>query len=107
MESRESTTDGLIAIPKQVTADQVHDAGNDTQNAEGPAQPVTRDNCAHCEGVDQAAETRSGRINAHRYSAVLVKPLRGDADATHEEEAHAPAETDTLAKEDVPFLGRE
>ena len=107
MESRESTADGLIAVAEQVTADQVHDAGNDTQNAERPAQPVARDNSAHCEGVDQAAETRSGGIDAHRYAAVLVKPLRGDSHATHEKEAHAPAETDTLAKEDVPFLGRE
>lgn len=107
MESRESTADGLVAISEQVTADQVHDAGNDTQNAECPAQPIARDDGTHCEGVDQAAETRSGGVDAHRYTAVLVEPLRGDTDTAHEEEAHAPAETDALAEEDVPFLGRE
>lgn len=103
MEGCESTADSLIAVSEEIATDQVHDAGDDTQDTEGPAQPVAWDDCTHGKRVDQASKTRTSSRDAHSDTAALVEPLWSDANTAHKEEAHAPTKADALAQEDMPF----
>lgn len=104
MKRRQTTSDELVPVSKKISTNQIDKARDDAQDTECPAQTQARDNRAHGQGVHQSTEPRPSRGDAHRKASTFEEPLRSDAHAAHEEEPHAPAETDALTEKDVPFL---
>lgn len=104
MEGFEAAAYGLVAVLQKVPADKVDAKYDDPENSERPAEAQTGYHGAHGKGVYQSSQAGPGGGNALCDTSSSVKPLRSDTNTADKEEAHSPAEANTLAQEDVPFL---
>ena len=94
--------DGFVAVAQQQGADGVYDAGYDSEHPKSPGQTDSGDHGACGQGVDEASQTRTTSREAVGQRAAGGEPLRDDADAGDEHEAHSKAEADPLREEELP-----
>lgn len=107
MKSLVHGADLTVPIACEEAADPIDGERQDGQDPECPSQAQVVDHGVGSERVGESSEAGPRGPDTVGQGAFLSEPLRDKANGAGEEKAHAGAEGDALAEDQVPYLACE